>query len=110
MLREQPREFIIGFIIVAVSFLAIASGAVYLFFYVQAKSTAKTPGFSGNANVTPVKKRGEKAKYAILKDGQSLWDLAEQEYGSGFFFPTILELNNFPDPDRIEPGTKVRVR
>jgi|GEM_PF-4380253 len=49
-------------------------------------------------------------KYHLLKEGESLWEVAEKEYGNPYLYPTIIELNRINSPDFTNPGTKIRVR
>ena len=42
-------------------------------------------------------------KYTVVKD-DSLWKIAEREYGTGYNWTRIVEYNNLANPDLIYPG------
>ncbi|MBN2212042.1 MAG: LysM peptidoglycan-binding domain-containing protein, partial [Sedimentisphaerales bacterium] len=45
----------------------------------------------------------------IVKDGDSLWKIAQQELGNGARFSEISKLNKLSDEDNIKPGMKLRL-
>ena len=51
------------------------------------------------------------AKMHIVKKGDTLWGIAEEQYGDGSKFNTIFEANRpmLKDPDEIYPGQVLRI-
>jgi nucleoid-associated protein YgaU len=111
IINNQPAEFILGVLVLLAVFV---SGSFLSLRFVnhsvnQINST-KNKIKQNIKGVIDKKNTKTTVKYRVLREGESVWDLAESEYGSGYFFPTILHLNNFENPDLLDTGTKVRVR
>jgi nucleoid-associated protein YgaU len=51
------------------------------------------------------------AQYHIVKKGETLSKIAEGYYGDKMLYPKIFEANRdvLSDPDKIEPGQKLRI-
>lgn len=45
----------------------------------------------------------------VLKEGESLWDVAVKFYGDGFRYTEIIEANKLENPDYVPPGTRLIV-
>lgn len=58
--------------------------------------------FTGKREPTPKPKQSLN-NYQV-KEGDSLWMIAEATYGSGYNSVDIAKANNLPNPDLIEPG------
>ena len=54
---------------------------------------------------------GPEAKMHTVKKGDTLWGIAEEQYGDGSKFNTIFEANRpmLKDPDEIYPGQVLRI-
>lgn len=50
-------------------------------------------------------------KEYVVKKGDTLWDIAQREYGAGYRWKYIYELNKdrIKNPDKLEPGTKILI-
>jgi nucleoid-associated protein YgaU len=111
IINQKPAEFILGVIVLSTVFL---SGSFLSFKIINSNKriiTNTKNKVKQNIKGAIDNKNSEAGiKYRVLEEGESIWDLAEAEYGSGYFFPTILHLNNFENPDLLDSGTKVRVR
>ena len=46
----------------------------------------------------------KKEKFYQVKEGDTLWQIAEKFYGSGFNMKEIIKANNITNPDMIEKG------
>lgn len=44
-----------------------------------------------------------------VKEGQSLWDIAEEVYGSGFEWERIAQANNLENPDAVTQGMELTI-
>lgn len=104
LIKKQPREFMIGF----VTLLILLMLSVYLTIYFAWQNRqAKT-------KITMQEKQIQQsqsvAKYYQMQQGESLWDVAQKEYGDPYLYPTLVELNQLSSPDVVEPGMKIRVR
>jgi nucleoid-associated protein YgaU len=104
LIKNKPKEFMIGFLSLSVMLVFF----VYLSVYFYTQQPSQQPAVT--VTEEPEKEPEESAAYYILKEGESLSDVASQEYGDGQLYPTIVELNNFSNPDLVEPGTRIRVK
>ncbi len=43
----------------------------------------------------------------VVKEGETLWSIAERAYGSGYNWVDIAKANNLQNPDQVEAGTKL---
>src|SRR3989344_2096742 len=46
-------------------------------------------------------------KTYVLKDGESLWDVAVKFYGDGYRYVDIINANKLENPDYVPPGTRL---
>ena len=46
----------------------------------------------------------------IVKEGDSLWKIAEKVYGTGFDWKKISEANKITNPSLIEKGQELKIR
>lgn len=54
----------------------------------------------------------DEPKHVVIKSGDTIWDIARQEYGgaeTGRWVYEICQLNPGIDPGRLQPGQKVRL-
>lgn len=64
---------------------------------------------SGSKAATTVTRPAARAKEYTVKDGDRLWDIAEQFLGEGRRYNEIVRLNQLGDPDHIPAGTKLKI-
>lgn len=104
LIKKQPREFMIGFVTLIILLLL----SVYLTLYFAWQN------IQANTKIIMQEKQIQQnksaAKYYQMQQGESLWDVAQKEYGDPYLYPTLVELNNLETPDAVEPGMKIRVR
>ncbi|OGH11487.1 MAG: hypothetical protein A3B38_01605 [Candidatus Levybacteria bacterium RIFCSPLOWO2_01_FULL_36_13] len=48
-------------------------------------------------------------KTYVVKEGEDLWHISENLYGSGYNWQDLAKANKISNPDIIEPGTKLTV-
>ncbi len=63
----------------------------------QAAKVIQTP------TATPEKKSAGQKSYKV-QNGDTLWDIAEKTYNSGYKWVDVAKANNLVNPDHIEPG------
>lgn len=66
------------------------------------------PG-TGTERLQPAVKRGEGPVAYIVGPGESLWSIAEKQYGSGYNWVDISEANNLVNPGVISEGLELIV-
>jgi nucleoid-associated protein YgaU len=66
--------------------------------------------FSGDSSDNP-SSSGSSTKYYVVKDYDTLWEIADEKLGSGARFKDIIKLNKdkIKDPDDITVGMKLRM-
>ena len=105
LLTQNRREFVIGLTGLIIIFGLIAYGTVI---------TLQKPKLSIPENKPIKQSEPEKSsstdKFYILKEGESLSDVANKEYGNPNLYPTLVILNNLGSPDTIEPGMKIKIK
>ena len=47
--------------------------------------------------------------YYQIKEGDSLWKLAERFYNDGFQYQKLMKSNTIPDPDNLVVGSKILI-
>jgi spore germination protein len=96
-LKEKLSLFITGLMVTGLTFILLF---IFIFpknFSLQKKSPkAKT-----------VSKKKLFPKTYITKEGDFLWQIAEENYGSGFNAYDIAQANKLTDPNNLPPGTKL---
>lgn len=60
-----------------------------------------------NASITPEAEQTSAQKEYVVKEGDTLWSIAEKTYNDGFKWPEIAKENKIVDPSNIEKGTKL---
>lgn len=105
LLRNNFSTFLLGLTVLLIVVLVVS------LFVKKNHPTAKsgkswTAGlaemFTGKREPTPKPKQNSNT-YQV-KEGDSLWTIAESTYGSGYNSVDIAKANNLPNPDLIEPG------
>ncbi len=104
LIKKQPREFMIGFI--SSIFLLVLFIYLTLYYYRQIQTK---PSITGTEE-QQVSVTQPLPKYYQMQPGESLWDVAQKEYGNPYLYPTLVELNQLSSPDLVEPGMKIRIR
>lgn len=70
----------------------------------------KIVGSTSKVEVETTEEQGEDkitGSTYVVKEGDLIWDIAERAYGDGNRWTEIVNANNIPNPDVIEPGTKL---
>lgn len=93
---DSYRNLIYGIITVIVLFIVIALGIRSL---AQNKAEILDKGIS--SDLTQQTKPNN--TYTVA-EGESLWTIAEKQYGDGYKWTEIAKANNISDPDSIEKG------
>ncbi len=107
-LSESYASFILGFVVVV---LVIILGLSFL----KGKSHHPTQATSSVSTTQLPPQAIEKTMQEVsqntytVKDGDTLWSIAEEKLGSGFEWKQIADTNNISDPTNVNPGTKLTI-
>lgn len=104
--QSNLPALLIGITIIVVFFVLSVS-------FLQ-KSTKKSPVLKKVTELFTVKKKpAEKPKEAekvyVVREGDYLWLIAEQSYGSGYNAYDIAKANRIENPDLVVPGQKLKL-
>jgi len=95
---QKRRQFFLGL----VAFVILSTLIVNNLPLIPVKSSVKLD--RSKSNQKEVKKFPQEY---ITKEGDYLWQIAEEFYGSGFNAYDIAQVNNITEPNNIPPGTKI---
>lgn len=106
-IKEKPSNFIIGLIVLIIIIITIALSFP--------KSTPTTPDLTKKSALTKIKElftgKGEdvvvEPNVYIVKQGDHLWKISEEAYGSGYNAYDIAKANNLTDANLIEIGQEL---
>lgn len=106
-IKEKPSNFIIGLIVLIIIIITITLSFP--------KSSPKTPDLSKKSALTKIKElftgKGEdvvvEPNVYIVKQGDHLWKISEEAYGSGYNAYDIAKANNLTDANLIEIGQEL---
>ncbi|MBI2621700.1 MAG: LysM peptidoglycan-binding domain-containing protein [Candidatus Levybacteria bacterium] len=97
-LSESYVSLILGAVVVI--------GLVVVFFLLIRETRIQAPSDLDTTNIpqstTPISQRTY-----ILKEGESIWDVAVRFYGDGYRYVEIVEANKLENPDYVPPGTQL---
>lgn len=105
LIRTKTIQFFIGCLVFAtlVFGVGIIVSKIKVIKFVQTKKAVViTP------RVTAVPQY--QSQYYVLKEGESLWDVASKAYGNPNEYTKLIDLNNLTDPNSVNPGTRLRIR
>ncbi len=108
MLRNNFSTFLLGLAVLLIVILLVSS-------FAGKNKKASKPSKSWTAGLATLftgkkekKESAPKPKQSLntyrVKEGDSLWTIAQATYGSGYNGLDIAKANNLPNPDLIEPG------
>ncbi len=98
---ESYVSLILGFLVVLVAaFLVIT--------FSKNKSYDRiNTAVSTYKQLTNIQKEESKQKIYTVKEGENLWEIAQNIYGSGYNWVDLAKTNNIVDPDVINAGDKL---
>ena len=88
--------------IVGLLVFLVGLGIVYKVIISKIQNNQKLPG----ASIELTQEASEKGVH-IVKEGETLWQIAENETGWGYKSPEIAKANKLTDPNHIEVGQKI---
>ncbi len=103
-LRGNTVNLILGIAIILVVIFGVVIAASKSENGLSPKSIAKFLQMK-DKEVAPAPQE-EKNEY-VVREGDSLWSIAEAKYGSGFNYADIVSANKIENPDIIEKGQKL---
>lgn len=86
----------------------VVLGIMVVNYFRSIDSGSIVPGITtedGQPKVT----RGEGSVTYIIGAGESLWDVAEKQYGSGYNWVDIADANNLVNPNFVEEGQELTI-
>lgn len=99
-LHESTFSMILGGIVILVLGVTIVR-------YFQASRQGTTGPGSNTEETQPIVTRGEGPVTYIAGQGESLWSIAEKQYGSGYNWVDISNENSLSDPNTISDGQEL---
>ena len=106
--KQKPANFVLGLIVLIILVITIAFA-----FKSPADDLKETSEKSALTKIKELftgsdkdEKSGESNVY-IVKEGDHLWKIAEEAYGSGYNAYDVAEANNIVDPNLIEVGQEL---
>lgn len=99
LLKEKSDFFFLG-----LCAIILVAGTFYMSFTQKKTTIANTPKIN-SAYMAP--KPSAAPSYYIVKEGESLSFIAEQQLGDGDRWPEIVKINNITDINTITAGTKL---
>lgn len=113
IVAKNPKEFIIGFIVISILFVFSTASAGYLFLRsgmpVSIRNPQKQPAQT-EQKIPSKDKKTTKIEYYVLQENESLWDVANKVYGNPYLYTKIVKLNGLSNPDLVEKGMRLRIR
>ena len=101
---DSYKSLLYGIITVIILFI-IGVGISQLFF-----SRPKAEIDDGAVSVSRINEAMNQAKSGYtVEDGETLWSIAEAEYGSGFEWYRLAEANKITDPTQLEKGMTISI-
>ena len=105
-LNESNISMILGALVIIILGVIVIN-----YFRNQPQGQVDTGASTMSAEPTdqPIIQRGAgPVEYTVAK-GETLWDIAEKEYGSGYNWTDISQANNLKNPDSLAVGQKLEV-
>jgi len=105
IIKSKPWEFGLG----VIALFGLVGLFIYLSLVYYPKAEKQVTFKPAPSPAKAASEKSLKREY-VLQTGESLWQVAEREYGNPNLYPTIVELNKLESPDAVEPGMKIRIR
>lgn len=97
---DKYGSTILGFIVVLVL-------GIFLFNVFRGNTSENKPGEVGESGETSELTDAQAAGKHTVASGETLWDISEKAYGTGYNWSDIASANNLANPDSIEEGTEL---
>lgn len=97
---DKYGSTILGFIVVLVL-------GIFLFNVFRGNTSENKPGEVGESGETSELTDAQADGKHTVAPGETLWDISEKEYGTGYNWSDIASANNLANPDTIEEGSEL---
>lgn len=62
-----------------------------------------------STNIEETEKAATPGGAYVVREGETLWSIAQSAFGSGYNWTDIAEANKLPNPDQLEVGTRLTI-
>lgn len=87
--------------------IVVVAAALLLFSFINSRNTGKDTSSQSDSTVAGEDVEKAASKSYEVKEGETLWSIAESTYASGYNWVDIAKANKLENPDLIEAGTKL---
>lgn len=102
-LNESTISTILGALVIVVL------GFIVINYFRNQNTGQLQPGTSTESTEQPIIQRGQGPVDYTIGEGESLWSIAQKQYGSGYNWVDIAEANKLTSPDDIAAGQTISI-
>lgn len=98
-----------SYVSITLGFLVVIVAGLLMYNYLTKSKTGDVKTIGEKGKETTMEEIAELPTTYTVKDGDTLWSIAEKHYGSGYNWVTLVKENNLNNPDQIKTGDELKV-